>query len=83
MSTTTAAVCCLKRKKDTFYADVKKTLKENEYREVQPSGNSSVWACFMQIVDKDDKKVCAVHFFWKLLRMQMNESELAITSVQL
>lgn len=41
-------------------SDVRKKLKENEYKEVKPTGTSSVWAPFMQIVDKDEKKVSAV-----------------------
>ncbi len=64
---------------DTFYADVKKKLKENEYREVKTRGNSSVWACFMKIVDKDKMKACIVNY----LLLNADESELAITSVQL
>ncbi len=38
----------------------KKKLRQNEYKEVKSSGTSSVWTSFMQIVDKDNKKVSAV-----------------------
>ncbi len=39
-------------------SDVKKKLRQNEYKEVKSSGTSSVWTSFMQIVD--NKKVSAV-----------------------
>ncbi len=45
---------------DSFMSDVKKKLRQNEYKEVKSSGTSSVWTSFMQIVDKDNKKVSAV-----------------------
>ncbi|KAI2643796.1 Transposable element Hobo transposase [Labeo rohita] len=45
---------------DSFMSDVNKKLRQNEYKEVKPSSTSSVWASFMQIVDKDNKKVSAV-----------------------
>ncbi len=45
---------------DSFMSDVKKKLRQNEYKEVKSSGTSSVWTSYMQIVDKDNKKVSAV-----------------------
>ncbi|KAK0144702.1 Neural cell adhesion molecule 1 [Merluccius polli] len=45
---------------DTFFTEVKNNLKENECKEVKPSGSSSVWASFMQTVDRDEKKGSAV-----------------------
>ncbi len=45
---------------DSFMSDVKKKLRQNEYKEVKSSGTSSVWTSFMQIMDKDNKKVSAV-----------------------
>ncbi len=68
------------KKMDTFYGDVKKKLKEIKYREVKPSGNSSVWACVMI---KTRRKYASSIICRSGCRMQMNEAELTTTSAQL
>lgn len=48
-------------RRDTFFTEVKLKLKQSEYTVINPSGIFSVWAFFMQIVDKDKMKVSAIN----------------------